>query len=84
MLATIFARLVQPAPGRVHDHLFTPFAPNGASASQLGALFHQYAGAPPDEPPPPQHKHYRAFVLEMIHLNGGRSPLNAATRSRFC
>jgi hypothetical protein len=82
MLAKLLTRLVQPAPGRDYDHLFTPFAPNGASAHLLGTLFHQYASAPPDEPPPPQHKHYRAFVLELIHINGGKRPptewLNAA------
>jgi hypothetical protein len=82
MLTTLLLRLVQPAPGRAYDHLFTPFAPNGASPHLLGTLFHQYAGAPPDEPPPPQHKHYRAFVLELIHINGGKRPpmewLNAA------
>jgi hypothetical protein len=83
MLTKLLSRLVQPAaPGHDYDHLFTPFAPNGASAHVLGMLFHQYANAPPDEPPPPQHKHYRAFVLELIHLNGGQRPrmewLNAA------
>lgn len=82
MLADMFSRLVHPPPGRAFDHLFTPFAPHGASAHVLGTLFHQYAGAPPDEPPPPQHQHYRALVLEMLHANGGHRPpverLNAA------
>jgi hypothetical protein len=76
MLETLFSRLTPPPAGRVHDHLFSPFAPNGASAHVLSALFHRYAGAPPDEPPPPQHKHYRALVLEMIHAHGGHSPPN--------
>lgn len=83
MLATLLSRFARPAPpGREYDHLFTSFAPNGASAHLLGALFHKYADAYPDEPPPPQHRHYRAFVLELIHLNGGQRPpverLNAA------
>lgn len=82
MFADLLSRFA-PAPARpTHDHLFTPFAPNGASPQLLSTLFHRYAGAPPDEPPPPQHKHYRAFVLELIHLYGGHSPpkarLNAA------
>lgn len=81
MLESLFSRRT-PAPGRANDHLFTPYAPDGASAHQLSALFYRYAGAPPDEPPPPQHKHYRALVLELIHRAGGHSPpterLNAA------
>ena len=82
MLGKLISRFAPASPGRAADHLFTPFAPNGAPAHLLSHLFHQYADAPPDEPPPPQHKHYRALVLELFHLNGGKRPpaehLNAA------
>lgn len=59
-------RLIQPTTGRQHDHLFTPFAPEGAPASVLHTLFDQYAYAMADEVVPAQHKHYRAFVLRTL------------------
>lgn len=66
MLGKLVSRLIQPLPSRGYDYLFTPFAPKGASASVLHALYHQYADAYPDEPVPPQHQHYRALVQRFV------------------
>jgi len=61
MFGSLLTRLV-PAAGRSNDELFTPFAPDGAPVQVLRDLYHRYEDAPADEPPPPQHTHYRALV----------------------
>jgi hypothetical protein len=66
MLAKLLSRLVQPTSGRAHDHLFSPFAPNGASPAMLGAIYHQYANAYADEMVPPQHVQYRALIHAIL------------------
>lgn len=62
MLAKFISRLIQPLPSSAHDHLFTPFAPEGAPAPVLAAIHEQYANALPGEFVPPQHMHFRALV----------------------
>jgi hypothetical protein len=62
MLAKLISRLIPPPPSSAHDHLFTPFAPEGAPAHVLAALHEQYANALPGEFVPPQHLHFRALV----------------------
>jgi hypothetical protein len=58
----LLARLVQPLPSRTHDHLFTPYAPDGAPAQVLRKIYHQYDHLLADELMPPQHRHFRALV----------------------
>lgn len=62
MLQKLLSRLSPPSPGRAHDGLFATFAPEGASAATLRALYHQYDDAYPDEPTPPQYLQFRALV----------------------
>jgi len=63
MLGSLLSRLVQQQPpGDAFDHLFTPYAPNGAPAQVLADICRQYAGALADEMVPPQHKRFRALV----------------------
>ena len=62
MLQKLLSRLSPPSPGRAHDGLFATFAPEGAAAATLRALYHQYDDAYPDEPPPPQYVQFRALV----------------------
>lgn len=62
MLAKLISRLIQPLPSSAHDHLFTPFAPEGAPASVLAEIHEHYANALPGEFVPPQHMHFRALV----------------------
>lgn len=66
MLAKLLSRLAHPLPSRSHDGLFTTFAPHGVSAATLRALYHQYDDAFADEPVPPQHKHFRALVHQIV------------------
>lgn len=66
MLGSLLTRLVQHLPGHSHDHLFTPYAPDGAPAQVLAQLYHQYGDAPADEPVPPQHTHFRALVQRIL------------------
>lgn len=75
MLAKLISRLIQPLPSSAHDHLFTPFAPEGAPAPVLAAIHDQYASALPDEFVPAQHLHYRALVsqfaiFDLEHVSG--------------
>jgi len=63
MLEHLISRLAPPhLPGRSHDGLFATFAPEGATAATLRALYHQYDDAYADEPVPPQYVHFRALV----------------------
>jgi len=64
MLQTLLSRLARPS--RAHDHLFTPFAPEGAGTELLETLYHQYGGALADEFVPPQHIQYRALAAEIL------------------
>jgi hypothetical protein len=67
MLGSLLSRLVQQQPpGDAFDHLFTPYAPNGAPAQVLARIYQQYGGALADEMIPPQHKRFRALVQEII------------------
>ncbi len=67
MLGKLISRLIQPLPGgRGCDHLFTPFAPQGPSATILSGIYHQYANAYPDEPVPPQHTRFRALAERIL------------------
>lgn len=68
MLAKLISRLIQPLPSSAYDHLFTPFAPEGAPASMLAAIHDQYADALPGEFVPPQHLHYRALVARFADV----------------
>lgn len=56
-----------------YDHLFTTYAPDGAPARVLCGVYEQYAAAYPDEPVPPQHRHYRALVDTIIARGNLRS-----------
>ena len=56
-----------------YDHLFTTYAPEGAPARVLCGVYEQYANAYPDEPVPPQHRHYRALVDTIIARGNLRS-----------
>jgi hypothetical protein len=63
MLDRLITRFAPPPlPGRAHDGLFSTFAPYGASAATLRSLYHQYDGAFPDEPIPPQHLQFCLLV----------------------
>jgi hypothetical protein len=62
MLQQLISRLTPTPPGRAHDGLFATFAPEGATAATLRALYHQYDDAYPDEPAPPQYVQFRALV----------------------
>lgn len=74
MFAKLFSRVTgSPAPHSAHDHLFTTYAPEGAPARVLCSLYEQYAGAYPDEPVPPQHRHYRALVDAIVAGGAVRS-----------
>jgi hypothetical protein len=67
MLGSLLSRLVQHhVPGDAYDHLFTPYAPNGAPAQVLARIYHQYGAALADEMVPPQHRHFRALVDEIV------------------
>lgn len=66
MLENLLARVVQPWSEGRHDHLFTPFAPNGAPPQVLARLYGEYADALPEEFVPPQHAHYRALVQRVF------------------
>ncbi|MBL8547324.1 MAG: DUF4274 domain-containing protein [Hyphomonadaceae bacterium] len=71
MFAKLMSRLV-PLPASAHDHLFTTFAPEGAPPQVLNTIYHQYRGAMPDEPVPPQHAHFRLMVDRIIGANWRR------------
>jgi hypothetical protein len=64
MLAKLLARVVN-SDAR-YDHLFTPFAPNGAPAQLMARLYRQYEDALADEVAPPQHAHFRALVANTV------------------
>jgi hypothetical protein len=66
MLENLLARVVQPWTEARHDHLFTPFAPDGAPPHVLARLYSEYGEALPDEFTPPQHAHYRALVQRVF------------------
>jgi hypothetical protein len=66
MLENLLIRAVQPWTEARHDRLFTPFAPDGASAQVLARLYREYEAALPDEFVPPQHKHFRAQVHDLL------------------
>ncbi len=82
MLAKLFSRAAGSWTSARYDRLFTPFAPNGAPAQVLGRLYHQYAGALPDEFVPPQHAHYRALVAPMALAAGSFARLNGPALKR--
>ena len=69
MLGSLLTRLVQHLPGHAHDHLFTPYAPNGAPAQVLARIYHQYGDAFADDAVPPQHVHFRALVQSILGVN---------------
>lgn len=71
IMLALLPRFSQGLPGRAHDGLFATFAPEGASAATLRALYHQYDGAFADEPIPPQHVQFRALV---DHIAAGAHP----------
>jgi len=71
MLGSLLSRLVQHLPGHTHDHLFTPYAPNGAPAQVLARIYHQYGDALADDVVPPQHLQFRALVQTIL----GASPV---------
>lgn len=79
MLENLLARVVQPWTEARHDRLFTPFAPNGAPAQVLAGLYCEYADALPDEFAPPQHKHFRAQVQNLLGKAADLTRLHDAT-----
>lgn len=81
MLRKLVSRLIQPLPSRGYDYLFTSFAPNGASASVLHTLYHQYEDAYADEPIPPQHTQYRRLVRAFV-IGRGEQRTDGLHRTR--
>jgi hypothetical protein len=71
MLGALISRLVQHVPGNAYDHLFTPFAPDGAPAHVLTRIYNQYADALEDEPVPAQHRHFRALIQDILAADPG-------------
>lgn len=79
MLVNLFSRVVQPWTEARHDRLFTPFAPNGAPPQLLASIYDEYADALADEFVPPQHKHFRAQVQNLLGKSADLRLLHDAT-----
>lgn len=71
MLRKLFSHFAPPLPASAHDHLFTPFAPNGAPVSVLHDIYSRYGDAARDEPIPAQHRQFRALVDRIIRARIG-------------
>jgi hypothetical protein len=69
MLGSLLSRLVQHSPGHAYDHLFTPYAPDGAPARVLNRIYRQYEAALADDFVPPQHGHFRALVQDILNAS---------------
>jgi hypothetical protein len=70
-MLTLLTRLTRPHASRTNDRLFTAFAPDGAPAEALSAIYHQYDGAFDDEPLPPKHHHFRALADAIMAADRG-------------
>lgn len=83
MLADFVHRLARPLAGPANDRLFTPFAPEGAPAQVLSAIYHKHADALPDEDVPPQHHHFRILADAIMGpLQGCMRKLDGMTLRR--
>jgi len=66
MLGTLLSQVFHHPARRDCDHLFAPFAPDGAPAQVLDNLYQRYADRFADEMAPPQHVHFRALVAQIF------------------
>lgn len=79
MLQDLLSRVVQPWTEARHDRLFTPFAPNGAPPQLLARIYREYEAALPGEFVPPQHKHFRQGVQNLLGKAADLTLLHDAT-----